>query len=406
MSKMTGVFQRHARTCKRGPRCGCPWAYMLELPSGGGPRRQIGRSGFPSQKTAAEARREAQDAYKDKSVDVQRGRITLGEWLDEWLVLRQQAHDDDPLSPSTLSNYKMHIEEAWKPRLGQVKMRDLTTTDIRNVLDSLKVQGPSGRPLSKGSVQRYKATLSSALTWAHAEGIIASNPLERLKPKRKKAKKVNSRPKWIAGMWTLEDWQKFSEGISGDRLAPLYRLAVDSGMRRGELCGLRWRDVDLDRGTITVSVALVHVGNEVVETTPKTDAGTDRTVHLTDGTIAVLKAWRATQMKERLKAGDAWAGTDRVFTDALGNHLVPKSVYQHFVRKVAALGLPRMRFHDLRHLSATIGGAVGESPKEMSVRLGHTDPAFTQRVYQHVWDQQAKEGASKRGSLLDTGTDA
>lgn len=366
---------------------------MLELPSGGGPRRQIGRSGFPSQKTAAEARREAQGQYSDPDVSVEFGRMTVGDWLDKWLQMRTDPHGERPLRPSTADTYRSHIETEWKPQIGNVRLRDLTASRVEAVHRHLRKKG-----VTEATVQRYYATLRKAINDAFRKGYIPRNPLDRVE--------LGKVDKPTLDVWTLQEWQTFAEATKTDRLAPLYRLAVDAGMRRGELCGLRWSDVDLDAGTITVCHSLVQIGSTLVESKPKTDAGTDRTVHLTQGTITALRAWKATQARERLAAGDAWIDNGLVFTDTFGKPLQPKSLYQRFVRTATKVGLRPIRLHDLRHLSASIGYAAGEDEWQISRRLGHTDPSFTKRVYTDLWDSTKAEGASKRGSLLDTGTDA
>lgn len=393
MSDITGVSKRHARTCKRGPRCSCPWAFMLELPSNGGPRRQIGRSGFPSQKAAAEARREAQGQYADPDVSVEFGRMTVGEWLDRWLEARTDPHSERPLRSSTAACYRSHIDTEWKPQIGNVRLRDLTASQIEGVHRHLRRKG-----LTEATVHRYYATLRKAINDAYRKGYIPRNPLDRVE--LGKVAKPN------LDVWTLQEWQQFERATKEDRLSPLYRLAVDAGMRRGELCGLRWSDVDLDSGTITVSHAFVQIGSTLVESKPKTDAGTDRTVHLTQGTISALRAWKAAQARERLAAGDTWTDNGLVFTDPFGQPLQPKSLYQRFVRTATKAGLRQIRLHDLRHLSASIGYAAGEDEWQISRRLGHSDPSFTKRVYTDLWESTKAEGAVKRGSLLDTGTDA
>lgn len=391
MSRMTGVFQRHSRSCRRGPRCGCSWAFSLELPSGDGPRRQVTKSGFPSQKAASDARREAQDQYADPDVSVEFGRMTVGEWLDKWLETRTDPHSDRPLRPSTAACYRSHIDTGWKPQIGHVRLRDLTASRIEQVHRDLRRKG-----LTEATVHRYYATLRKAINDAYRKGYIPRNPLDRVQLGKVKTANLD--------VWTLQEWQKFAEATKEDRLAPLYRLAVDAGMRRGELCGLRWSDVDLEAGTITVSHSLVQIGSQVVASKPKTDAGTDRTVHLTQGTITALKSWKVTQARERLSAGDSWTDLGLVFTDGLGNPLQPKSLSQRFVRTAARVGLRPIRLHDLRHLSASIGYAAGEDEWQISRRLGHSDPSFTKRVYTDLWESTKAEGASKRASLLDTGT--
>ena len=402
MSRYTGVTRRHVRSCtKRGPgeRCGCPWGFHYEGPRGGdGKRRQVARSGFASEAEAKAARDEVRGLYRDKGVTTDRGRVTVGGWLDEWLTARSDPHGEAPLRPSTVESYRQHIESHLRPALGRVLLRDLSARQIESMRRDLRMKG-----LSEATVTRVTATLRSAVSEAFAAGMVPADPFARARRKGK-GTRTDAAPK--VDPWSLTEWQAFASVTSGDRLAPLYRLAVDRGLRRGELVGLLWGDVAADFRTLTVSHSRVQVGSGVVAGAPKTLAGTGRVVPLSASTAAILRSWKATQAAERLAAGDAWQGGDLdgtalVFTDPLGRGLLPKSVSQAFRRQVLRAGLRPVRFHDLRHLSASIGAASGESVLEVSRRLGHSDPAFTARVYQHVWEESARASADRLGALLD-----
>lgn len=393
MSKTTGVHQRHGKVCRRGQRCECPWAFHLELTAGlDGRRRQITKSGYTSQKGAATARREAQDQYDSPDVSIQDGRMTVAEWLDRWMELRTDPHGEQPLRQSSAENYRLHIEKTWKPTIGRVRLRDLTATHVESVHRSMRRRG-----VSENTVHRVHATLRSAVRHAYRKGFISRNPLDRVTLGATTAPDLS----W----WTLTEWQAFSKATSGFRLAALFRLAADSGLRRGELLGLRWTDVNLDAKTVAVVHNRIQVGSTVIDGSPKTKSGAGRVVHLSTGTINALRSWRRTQSTDRLAAGEAWGDSGLVFTDALGQGLLPKSVSQAFRRACDKVNVRRIRFHDLRHLSADIGALSGETDLEVSKRLGHSDPAFTKRVYRKVWEVQAVESASNRGAALDdTGT--
>lgn len=192
MSRITGVFQRHANTCKRGPRCGCSWAYTLELPSGSGPRRQVTKSGFTSQKAASDARRESQDVYDDPDVSVEHGRMTVSEWLDKWLAIRTDPHSERPLRASSSACYRSHIETEWKPQIGNIRLRDLTASRIESVHRTLRKKG-----LTESTVHRYHATLRKAINDAYRKGYIARNPLDRVE--LGKVQKVSLE------VWTLDE---------------------------------------------------------------------------------------------------------------------------------------------------------------------------------------------------------
>ncbi len=389
MSKTTGVHQRHTKKCKRRQRCSCPLAFHLELSASiDGKRRQITKSGYRSAKEAARARREAQSQYTDPEVSIQFGRMTVAQWLDKWMELRTDPHSENPLRESTASNYQLHIDKTWKPTIGQVKIRDLTASQVEAVHRGMRRDG-----LSENTVHRVHATLRSAIRHAYRKGYIARNPLDRVT--------LGATTPPSLSWWTLSEWHEFAEHTSNHRLAPLFRLAADGGLRRGELLGLMWRDVDLETGTVTIVNNRVQIRAKVVLGAPKTKSGTGRTIYLSPGTVTVLRRWKVNQAAERLAAGEAWTDSGLVFTNPLGRWLLPQSVSQAFRRACDVAGVRRIRFHDLRHLSADIGALSGESDLEVSKRLGHSDPAFTKRVYRKVWESQAAESATSRGSVLD-----
>jgi integrase len=173
---------------------------------------------------------------------------------------------------------------------------------------------------------------------------------------------------------------------------------LHTGLRRGELCGLRWRDVDLDAGTLTVASTRV-VAEQVEVGEPKTRAGA-RTIALVADTAAVLATWRRHQLAERMTAGPAWTDHGLVFTDELGVPPHPETVTRWWREAIARAGLRPIRLHDARHTAATLMLRAGTRTKVVSERLGHADIAVTQRIYEHVSQADDQDAADALARAL------
>ena len=198
--------------------------------------------------------------------------------------------------------------------------------------------------------------------------------------------------------WTADEAHAFLSAIKDDPVFPMWRLVLATGLRRGELCGLRWRDLDLTTGQLTVASTRV-VAAGVVVGAPKTRAGS-RVIALDAETVSVLALWRKRQAAERLVAGPAWADTGLVFVDALGEPPHPETVTRWWRTAVEAADVPAIRLHDARHTAATLMLRAGIPVKVVSQRLGHADVAVTMRVYQHVTAQDDQLAADALGAAL------
>jgi len=210
-------------------------------------------------------------------------------------------------------------------------------------------------------------------------------------------------------VWTPEQVGTFLDASQLHRAHAAFYLALMTGMRRGELLGLHWDDLDWDRSRLKVRHNLVevrgegtqgkqHAGKNTVSSvrvtlqTPKTDASR-RTVVLSPGTLSKLREHRERQTLEKVAAAEAWKEQGYVFTDALGDPVDPRTLYGWYRALVKSTGLPVIRFHDLRHTAASLMIRHGVSPKTVSDRLGHSDVAFTLRTYAHLYDDQREEAA-------------
>jgi integrase len=192
----------------------------------------------------------------------------------------------------------------------------------------------------------------------------------------------------------------FLDSVVHHHHAALFRLAAMTGLRRGELCGLRWADVDLDGATLVVRRTITTVNHELVEGDVKT-ARSRRSVDIDAATVAVVRAHRTRQLEQRLLVGRGYRDHDLVFASASGEPWNPDSIGQAFGRAVERIDVPRIRLHDLRHTHATHLLAAGVNARIVSERLGHSTVAFTLGVYGHVMPGQQADAAAAVAALVD-----
>ena len=369
------------------------WYVVLSLPPdpATGKRRREWSKGYAT-RDEAERERTRLLGERDNGTYVERSSLTLTAWVDLRLPLLRSK-----LRPSTLASYEATLRKHVLPRLGRLALQDLRMHHIEAMREDLLANGRhGGGPLAPRTVQYAMVVLSRLLRDAHRQGLIVRNPCDGVD------KPTVRRPELHP--WSAEQAGAFLTATRGDRLAGLWTLALTTGMRRGELCGLRWQDVTFDAfdgSRIAVRHTRVR-GNaygEVFDSTPKTRSSV-RSVSLDGQTVAVLKRHRARQAAEQLAAGPAWADTGYAFTNELGQPLHPDYLRQRFTRLTGAVGLPVIRFHDLRHTYATVALANGVHPKVVSSRLGHSTIAITLDTYSHVLPGLDEAGAERVASAM------
>jgi integrase len=357
------------------------WAYFATVRGEDGRRTRVLRSGFESSEEAADDRLELR--RRDRRGLVAHHRTMTGEYLVGWL----EAKDD--VKASTRHGYAQHLTRHLIPALGDVPLVELRTAHVAGALRTVTS--------SDANRQRVRATLRAALADAVREGLLERNPAALVRIRAgKRPKALVWTPERIAlwrttgvkpspvMVWTAEQTGIFLDATADDRLAALWHLAAYRGLRRGELCGLGWSDVDLVAGHLTVRRSRVQVGWSVVEDAPKSDAG-ERTVALDVDTVTVLREHAGRQALEREQWGAAWRGSGYVFTREDGSPVHPEYVTSRFATLAAAAGLPPVQLHGLRHGAASLMLAAGVPMKVVSETLGHSTVKITSDTYTSVF---------------------
>jgi integrase len=373
---------------------GSTWSYVIRVydpETGLSKPRWVG--GFASEKAAKAARDEARvKARAGQYID--RNRITVGSYLDQWLA----AHAME-IKPKTLQDYRHLIERHVKPQIGDLPLQAIRPARITKLYRDLATTGGrDGAGLSPRTVEYVHAILRKALRDAVVvDQVLASNPAER-------AKRPRGARRELGEVWTPDQLRIFLQTARGHRLSALYHLAAYTGARRGELLYLRWDHIDLDAAEIRITGSTAVIDGQRTEGTTK--GGRSRTVSIDPGTVQVLKEHRTRQATERLTAGPERRGRANgyVFTTALGEPVYPDTVSRLMLvlikrynarqsRLKAGRPIPVARLHDLRHVHATTLLRAGVPVHVVAARLGHADPSVTLRVYAHVISEQLAEAA-------------
>jgi integrase len=309
-------------------------------------------------------------------VDV--SRQPLAGWLRDWLT---EVQGD--VKPTTWESYRWGVDKI-APVIGDRRLRDLKPAHVARVKVNLAETG-----LSATSVAYALKVLSMALGVAVARKQLAENVALAVK-----RPKVKPRVRY----WTGEQLRGFLDSVRGDRLYPLWLLAVTTGARRGEVLGLSWDNINLDTGELTINESVVLVGYATHESSPKNGEG--RTISLDPVTVAALRDSRKLQMAERLRWGAAYTENGRVFTEEDGSPIHPDKLSKMFLAHARRAGLPELSLHGLRHTHATLALRAGVNPRVVQERLGHQDVKITLGIYSHVLGGLDEEAARKVASLV------
>lgn len=360
-------------------RRGSGWSYVVrELDPATGKRKQRWVSGFATRTAAKAARDEARHAV-NAGTYVAPQDLTVQAWLERWI----DAHAVE-LKPSTEKSYRDKIRLYLVPAIGHERLQALSPSRLSIVWRDMYLHGgKGGRPVSARTVEFARAVLRAAMRDAVVDRLVSVNPVTGSKrPKR------DGKPQHTT--WTGHQLAGFLARTSGDRWLPMWQTFAATGMRRGEVAGLRWVDLDLDAGILAVERSTTQLGNERVTTTPKNHER--RKVALDATTVAVLRSWKATQAAERLAWGAAYGNPDgAVFTWEDGRPVMPDWITKSFDRaqeranaaraEAGEEPLARIVVHELRHTHLTILLRSRVPVHIVAKRAGHKDPSVTLNVY-------------------------
>ncbi len=337
-------------------------------------------------KTRAEVAEKLNAALRDQSLGLPVAdpeRQTVGDFLARWLetIVKRSTR------PKTYESYRDNVRLHIVPALGRIRLEKLRAPAIQRFLNDKLDSG-----LSPRTVEYLHAILRTALNQAVEWRIIPSNPAMRAKPPRVPRAEIEP--------FTVAEAQRILAAVEGHRLGALYGAAFALGLRQGEALGLPWSALDFEAPSVTITQALQRVDGKVRFVEPKNDRSR-RTIPLPETVRQALLKHRARQAEERRLAGTRWKEHGLVFASSIGTPLHPRNVLRHFHETLKALGIPRRRFHDLRHTAATLLIAQGVPARVIMHILGHSQISTTLDVYGHCLPEMANDAMRGMDRVFD-----
>ncbi len=320
----------------------------------------------------------------EKGIYTPPGRLTVAEHLKNWL----DGYVKTNCSQRTLDGYQSIIETHLIPALGQVQLKHLHPQVIQNYY------GKACDKLSARTVHHHHRVLSQSLKYAVRQGYLGRNPAEMVDPPSPRKKVMRT--------LTPAEVEVLFENAEDNYYYPIVYTAVSTGLRQAELLGLRWRDIDLDMLSISVSQVLYKRKGVCQFKQPKT-SHSRRRVAMTPKLVSFLKDYKASREVLYLELGKILSLDDLVFTSITGEPLNPSVLGHNFRRVAVRAGLKGVRFHDLRHTFASLMLLRGAKPKVISEALGHSSVAFTMDVYSHIIEGMQSDAMALLDEVLPAG---
>ncbi|MBB2748376.1 tyrosine-type recombinase/integrase [Microbispora sp. NBRC 16548] len=379
------------------------WYFAVQIRGLSGCRERARRGGYASAGEAEQAGRQLIAAEQGGPIGTG---CTVAQWLRYWLAT------DQGIRPRTRQGYADHVRLHLVPALGRIMLSELSHCDVRRMFTALAGRrNRYGRPLATATLERIRATLRAALNEAVREGLIDSNPARALRlPAAPRPRAQVWTDRWVAAwkatgerptvaVWTIPQLVAFLDDVREDPLFPLWWLAALRGLRRGELAGLRWVDLSLERAELAVVQQLVHVGGKLVPFPPKS-AASRRTVALDSETVRLLRRHERDRRAEKIHRGEAWDDTAHVFTRTDGAPVAPDYLTYRFHKLVRRSGLPPVRLHDLRHGAVTLALAAHVDLSVVQDQVGHASIVLTADTYTSVLPELHHRAAGATARLV------
>jgi integrase len=308
---------------------------------------------------------------------------TLKQYLEYWL---EDVHKP-AIRLSSYMQYRGILDKHIFPLLGHIQVQKLTPQQVQSFYARKEKEG-----LALGTIRTIHAVLHNALSHAVSINLVSRNVSDVVNPPR--LVKHERHP------LTIEQAQKLLQHVQGHSLEGLITVALATGMRRGELLGLRWQDIHFDTKSLQIQRTISRQRKKgIVESEPKTSRGR-RNIILPPFAIEALKEHRTRQLEVRLKVGSAWEESNFVFCNGHGGFLEPSQLHMMFRNLLKEADLPQIRFHDLRHSAATMMLTMGVHPKVVQELLGHSSISLTLDTYSHVLPSMQQEAMDKLDALF------
>ena len=380
---LSGNIVKKAKTRK-----GQSWQLTVEMP-----RDPITGERKRKYKTVTGTKKEADQALRRFITELERGEyiednnITVSDWLQKWL----EVYIVPTVSPTTLVGFKGMIRRYIDPLIGHLQVQEMNALAVQIWVNKLKVSPSSGEPLTAGTIKHTYHVLRGAMDKAVQAGLIHRSPCAGIQlPKGEKKKPV---------IYDETQIQQLLDFARGTEMELIIDLELCMGMRRGELLGLQWQDVNWEKNQIHIIRSRVAVDGKSVVKQPKTESGT-RTLDVPEILMKKLKSYKVKCMEQKIRVGRRLVEEDFIIVHPDGKPIYPEYVSQMFTKLQKRANLPKCRFHDLRHLCASIMVKQGVEVKVAQERLGHKDITTTMNIYAHVLPGSAREAAEKIGKLV------
>lgn len=323
-------------------------------------------------------------AQVDQGMTADGSRVTLAAYLEHWLTIVEPS-----LRPNTWRQYHNITRRHILPDLGDIHLAQLRPDHLQGLYATKTTAGLGAR-----TIQLIHTILHRSLGHAVEWGLIGRNPSD--------AVKTPQPPRHEMTILDAEQARRFLTAARDSRHQALFHLAITTGLRQGELLGLRWKDLNWDTGFLQIQRQLYRVtGQGLIFSEPKTSAGR-RSIVLAAADLDILRQHRKQQLEERLFAGSRWQEQDLIFPTTIGTPLDQRNMTREFKAILASAGLQPLRFHDLRHTAASLMLQSGIHPKIVQERLGHSDITITLNTYSHVLPSLQKEAAETIAALLSS----
>jgi integrase len=311
----------------------------------------------------------------DHGLSFDGAQLTLSQYMESWLSGKELAR-----RPSTVRNYRRYMNLYILPSLGRMKVQSILPAHIRQLYMRMQHEGRGAR-----TIQLVHVTLHCAFSQAVKEGLVGYNPMEAVERPKVETKRYD--------ILTEEQARTFMAAAKGHPLEALFFLALTTSMRKGEILGLMWTDVDWEKSVLRVERQLQpvsFVGGALVPT--KTKAGR-RTIKIGKVAIALLKEHREKQELQKALAGDRWKEHGMIFTTSIGTYIDQTKVSRAFKQILREANLPDIRFHDLRHTSISILLDNGTPVNTVQSRAGHSKASVTTDIYGHAMARSQDQAA-------------